>query len=153
MNSCNASCTQQWQGWNDLDVYGKCDEKGVCRCYHRSMCEEQKCSKTCREKHGTENNLKSECIDGVCTCTWNKKCELSACETYCKKVYAGKPNIEWNCEEDKCYCKWHGVVRGPAPGSSGSDAAKREEKLHLVETDSFYLEKEVQFPDAKKAAQ
>nr|XP_050027311.1 uncharacterized protein LOC126522584 [Dermacentor andersoni]XP_054922457.1 uncharacterized protein LOC126522584 [Dermacentor andersoni] len=151
VNSCNASCTKHLEGWPAPDAYGKCDEKGICRCYQRSVCDEAKCGSTCREKHGNEINLHAQCIDGVCTCKWNKKCQLSDCEASCKEVYAGKPNIEWHCEEDMCYCKWHGVLEGPAHGSPGGQ--KRVKRIQLVESDSFYLEKGVQSSDAKKAVQ
>lgn len=153
--SCNATCEKDNSLLKDKDVYGKCDEKGICRCYHYQMCDGDTCKNTCQEKHGTEENLSHECVEGVCTCYWSKKCSPTECEAACHKIYAGKPNIEWKCEGASCHCKWHGVVQGtsPEPGSSDSKAEKREETVHLVDSDSFYLEKEIPARAAKKTAQ
>ncbi|KAK8758276.1 hypothetical protein V5799_004088 [Amblyomma americanum] len=34
-DACNKTCNKQYDGWNDNDVIGKCDNN-KCRCYHRS---------------------------------------------------------------------------------------------------------------------
>ncbi|KAL3209357.1 hypothetical protein MRX96_038226 [Rhipicephalus microplus] len=107
---CNVTCMKQAEHSHDRGVYGKCDAKGACRCYHKEMCAADTCKNMCEVKHGSEENLRHECANDVCTCTWTKKCDPAACETACQKVYAGKPHTQSHCEKTLCRCSWHGEV-------------------------------------------
>uniref|UniRef100_A0A131YCW3 Glycine rich superfamily member n=1 Tax=Rhipicephalus appendiculatus TaxID=34631 RepID=A0A131YCW3_RHIAP len=157
IRSCNATCTKESETWNDRDVYGKCDEKGICRCYHRDMCRLDKCKETCEEKHGHEDGLVYKCAEDACICTWNKLCTPTGCEAACYRIYIGRPNIEWWCEDVSCHCKWHGAPRNAKEGqqttvttSTENYGGKREQTIRAVDSDSFYLEKELHYPAAKE---
>ncbi|KAH7947931.1 hypothetical protein HPB52_017083 [Rhipicephalus sanguineus] len=123
IRSCNATCAKESETWNDRDVYGKCEEKGICRCYHRDSCRQDKCKDTCEDKHGTEDGLQYKCAEGACICTWNKQMEETS------------------------------APDASMPADNVPNSEKREATIRVVDVDSFYMEKEIRLPVAKKAAQ
>ncbi|XP_049272517.1 uncharacterized protein LOC119397989 [Rhipicephalus sanguineus] len=122
--SCNDTCTIESQASNDLDIYrGWCDPQGTCRCYHRDICHADSCKNTCEEKHMNETNLTYECKDNACICKWNRKMEETS------------------------------APDASMPADNVPNSEKREATIRVVDVDSFYMEKEIRLPVAKKAAQ